>query len=343
MLNNVLMLLLFAPLIIIMWLANMADRQRLRGRPSTGLAALSYIFLVGYYMIMLAGGLVFLLLNAIASGPAPSEAKTMMQGFASPGLLGLGLVLPSAIGMLLPLRPARRLFAHVISIDPASTAHAVALAYTMLVPINSLTLLGMGLDNLAAGMGQAASNSDGQILLGLWTQELLWVALGMVGVGLLSRYGWRAVLHRLGLVAPRLHHVGLGLAAGIAMAALAQLVFALASGAGFPIDEGVRRLNEQIYGPWSRTAVGVLTIGVSAALGEETLFRGALQPRFGLILTSAIFALLHSNYGLSLATLVVLAVGVGLGLMRQRYSTSASMLTHATYNIAQSLLDLGLP
>ncbi|MCL4371572.1 MAG: CPBP family intramembrane metalloprotease [Chloroflexi bacterium] len=340
MLNNVTVLLLSVPFLVILWLANMADRSRLRGRRGTGLAALGYVILVIYYMVLLLAGLLFLALATIVPGSVSSSSQQLMQGIASPGLVALGLTLPPLFGMLLLLRPLRRLLACLIDIDPASTTHAVALAYTMLIPINFLALLGIGLENAAAGVGEASSTGDSQMLISLWSQELLFFATGVVGVGLLSRRGWRAVAGRLGLMVPGLRQAALGLGAGIVLAALSQAIVASITGLGFPVDEGVQRLNEQIYGPWSRTVPGILTIGLSAALGEETLFRGALQPRFGLAPTAVLFALVHSNYGLSLVTLIVLVVGIALGLIRQRYNTSTSMVAHAAYNIAQPLLEL---
>jgi len=88
---------------------------------------------------------------------------------------------------------------------------------------------------------------------------------------------------------------------------------------------------------------GVLTLGLAAALGEESVFRGALQPRFGLILTAILFALMHSNYGITLSTVLVFGVGIVLGLLRLRYNTTTSMLAHAIYNITLGLVTyLGL-
>jgi uncharacterized protein len=72
---------------------------------------------------------------------------------------------------------------------------------------------------------------------------------------------------------------------------------------------------------------------VGAAVGEETLFRGAMQPRFGLLLTTLVFALMHSQYGFSAATIIVFLVGLVLGFVRLRENTSSSMICHATYNI----------
>ena len=80
------------------------------------------------------------------------------------------------------------------------------------------------------------------------------------------------------------------------------------------------------------------TLGLAAALGEELVFRGAMQPRFGLLLTAILFALLHSNYGITLSTAVVLILGLVLGWQRIRYNTSSAMITHATYNITLGLM-----
>jgi membrane protease YdiL (CAAX protease family) len=57
-----------------------------------------------------------------------------------------------------------------------------------------------------------------------------------------------------------------------------------------------------------------------------------MQPRFSLPLTALLFALVHNNYGLSFATVVVLVLGLVLGVERIRYNTTTAIITHATYN-----------
>jgi membrane protease YdiL (CAAX protease family) len=103
-------------------------------------------------------------------------------------------------------------------------------------------------------------------------------------------------------------------------------------------DADVERLTEQLLGSLFMTPLGILTIGLAAGLGEETLFRGALQPRFGLALTAIFFALVHSNYGITLSTVIVLLLGIVLGWLRLRYNTSTAMITHAVYNMTLGLL-----
>ncbi len=112
---------------------------------------------------------------------------------------------------------------------------------------------------------------------------------------------------------------------------------------GVSADPEVEELTKQLLGSLFTTVPGILTLGLAAALGEETVFRGALQPRFGLLITSILFALMHSNYGFSLSTLVVFLVGLALGVVRLRFNTSTSMVVHATYNITLGVLANVLP
>ncbi len=65
-----------------------------------------------------------------------------------------------------------------------------------------------------------------------------------------------------------------------------------------------------------------------------------MQPRFGLIFTTLLFALLHSTYGVSIATLIVFGVGLVLGLLRMRYNTTTAMVAHAVYNMTLGLIAM---
>ena len=78
---------------------------------------------------------------------------------------------------------------------------------------------------------------------------------------------------------------------------------------------------------------GIATVALAAGICEEALFRGALQPRMGILWTSLVFALIHSQYGLSFDTLAVLVLGSGLGLLRRFLNTTSSTITHVTYNV----------
>jgi membrane protease YdiL (CAAX protease family) len=73
-------------------------------------------------------------------------------------------------------------------------------------------------------------------------------------------------------------------------------------------------------------------LALSAGIGEETLFRGALQPRFRIPLTAVLFTLGHVQYAFSPAIVEILVIGLGLGWLRERTNTTTCMTVHIGYN-----------
>jgi len=49
----------------------------------------------------------------------------------------------------------------------------------------------------------------------------------------------------------------------------------------------------QIIGPWRLNRMEIILVSVCAGVGEEILFRGAIQPHLGIIWTSILFVVLH--------------------------------------------------
>lgn len=140
---------------------------------------------------------------------------------------------------------------------------------------------------------------------------------GVIGLGLvvwgrisLAELGWRA--GRLGA------DLGRGLAGGLACCAIVLLV-QMTAGATAP----------EVLQGWASTPAleRLLTvlIGVEAALTEETLFRGDLQPTLqhmlgrgaGLVLTAVIFAAYHLRFGLW-GLIGKTALGLVFGILRDR-------------------------
>ena len=100
------------------------------------------------------------------------------------------------------------------------------------------------------------------------------------------------------------------------------------------------KVNENLFGGLA-TVGGAIALGLSAGISEELLFRGALQPRLGVLLTTLLFALGHLQYGLTLATLQVFIIGLVLGLMRKRTGgVVLCIVTHAAYNMVGTLLGM---
>jgi membrane protease YdiL (CAAX protease family) len=343
-------LLLFAPLVLILWLANQADLKRSSGEaePARAFAWITYGLLFLLYAALFVFGVVFLAIDLVQRGPLGAQLRDAYSasglGSISWSRAALGLCLPSLLGVVLLTPAVRRLIARGIPIDSARVVHAVALSYSALVVANLLLTLAIGLGNMADLMqsGQAAGASYNITAL-IWVQDIAMLLMALVGVGWLSRRAMHATLDRIGVVVPTWAQIGIGLGAGLAMVPVILLLERFASQVGLGANPDVERLTQQMLGPMLASLPGVLTLGLAAALGEESVFRGALQPRFGLILTAALFALLHSNYGITLSTALVFGVGIVLGLLRLRYNTTVSMLTHAIYNISLGLITyLGL-
>jgi membrane protease YdiL (CAAX protease family) len=98
----------------------------------------------------------------------------------------------------------------------------------------------------------------------------------------------------------------------------------------------VGEISETLFDPKGLSLISAvlfaLLIGVGAGLGEETLFRGAVQPVLGIPVTSLLFASMHVQYGPSLLLGYIFVLSIGLGLLRRYVNTTASFLAHAGYN-----------
>ncbi|HKI86641.1 MAG TPA: CPBP family intramembrane glutamic endopeptidase [Thermoanaerobaculia bacterium] len=108
-------------------------------------------------------------------------------------------------------------------------------------------------------------------------------------------------LRQFGLSTDRLgEELGLGVMAGIG--AWAVVLLALVVIAGLILALGGRKILPQqppslIYWIAGLPLVVRLAASVSAGLVEETFFRGFLQPRIGIALSTAFFVLAHASYG----------------------------------------------
>ncbi len=322
---------IFSPLILILFLANWGERLQQQGQPAMAPVAVSYISLILAYGATFLIGLVFLLTAGSAASPIQA---------ASPLWLSLGLLLPSVVGVLLLLKPVRRLVARFIPLDPDHPVHAVALSLTMLPLLALGFTLGIGLDALAAQLTQQTQVTGAEpfSLAALWAQDILFLLTALIGVGWLSRRSLGQTLVRLGLVLPSGRQVLIGVGTALLLVPAVILLESAFNAIGLGVGQDVESLTEVLMGPLFATPFGILSVGLAAAIGEEPIFRGALLPRFGLLLSSVIFALVHSQYGISLATLIVLGLGLVLGILRQRTNTTTAMITHAVYNSSLGVL-----
>ena len=174
----------------------------------------------------------------------------------------------------------------------------------------------------------------GGILLNLAGSAIIYLSLSALGTGWGLRRDREQALRRLGLRWPTLNDCLAGIALGLLIYVAATLAASLMP-AGVTADHlGARTLFDAV----KNSLPAALALAVLAGTGEEILFRGALQPVFGLFVTSLLFTLFHTHYGLSPALPILFAVSVCFGLVRLRFSTTAAIICHATYNFAPFVL-----
>jgi membrane protease YdiL (CAAX protease family) len=166
--------------------------------------------------------------------------------------------------------------------------------------------------------------------------ELPYVILALLGVGAGIRRGPRETLARLGYGPISFMHVGIIVMFIVVAFALSVATDSLFSQLQPDLYRRVGEVSRTLFDPKGLSLLAAvlyaLLIGVGAGLGEETLFRGAVQPVFGIPATSILFASMHVQYGPSLLLGYIFLLSIGLGLLRRYVNTTASFLAHAGYN-----------
>jgi len=313
----------FVPFMLIGLIANLTERSPQYRWVTTALLALSNAF------VLVSSLLVLLLQFAYQYAELPAEVLPFEPQW------GLTAAILAITGFLsfLPLWPGlRKKLARLLNIDAESAVHTTGLVFAVYLvglTLAQFPLLGglTGLEALEVSMGSAD----------LWMQALAMLLLGLIAVGLGLRRDGKQTAERLGLRWPSWQAwptiVGL-------LVLLEGLDYAVSLGwnrldpAGYEL---VGRISQKLFSDFFSLG-GALALGLAAGLSEETLFRGALQPRFGVPLTSLLFAVSHIQYGFSPALLVILVISVVLGWLRKRWGLVACIVLHALYNIANVLL-----
>jgi uncharacterized protein len=333
-------LLTFLPMILIFFLANLAEKKKIQ-HPSSrfnGLEITSYILVSLIFVFTTIIGLSVHLISLLA-GFTPKSLFTQIFGTqldqSALLLIGMGIWVPSFIALLVLIPIIRRGIAHLVPIDSTRLVHTLSLSLSMLVFIQLFSTIGIGLNTLSQ---QMITPTLKDLLISLWSQDILLFLIGLIGVGWLTRRNGKEALTRLGIIKPSIAQIILGMVIGICFAGLSLGIEWFANLIGAMNDPHVNELTEKSLGPLFHSTIGILTLGLAAAIGEETIFRGALQPRFGIIYTAILFTFTHANYGFSLSTLVVFILAFALGFLRKRYSTTLTMIVHATYNITLGII-----
>ena len=336
-------LLIYSLLLVPVVAANVSERHRTRPYTSQdprtqalldgALRSLPYALLIVANLVLL-GFMGLVLLNALMRALMPElvapEALTVNWLVVS-----VALLLTAILAFLPLLSGVRHWLARWLPIDPDSMVHMTALVF-------AIYQIGLSLGQIAL-IGGPQTLIQSEMALTVWDVILSGVPLALLalaGVGLLIRRDGRSALERLGLRGLTVKQ--LLLAAGVTafllgLDFLVNWAWQVADPTSFDL---LQEVSDNLFGGLA-TVGGALAIGLSAGISEELLFRGAVQPRLGLLLTATLFAIGHLQHGLSIATLEVFVIGLALGLVRKRTHTTVCILIHAAYNTLGMLLGMG--
>lgn len=266
------------------------------------------------------------LLFGIPGGLLTVAGAALLVNGNEGGWLALGI----GLGLGIPLiRQIRQGLAQVTPMDPASPIDFSGLA--LILPVIAFLLFSL---LTASGEDEGATTTQltgTETISALVVNFLAFVGLAYIAVGYRNYRSGGEATARLGIRMPEREDILIGLAAVVPAFIFAMIGSVLTS--IFQPDV-VDALNETIDSMTSgvQNPAGAILLGLTTGIGEEVLFRGAIQPRFGILLSTGLWVLLHTQYELTWVMLGLILMGIMLGLIRKYVSTTAAIITHAVYN-----------
>jgi uncharacterized protein len=212
-----------------------------------------------------------------------------------------------------------------------SAVHIVAILLALFLLIynfSSFVIVGG-----TAGIAKTFDTETPPLLLAL-TNGILNLFVAALGVGLFIRRNEYQTLARLGLRWPTRADILTGLVVAVALVLVVFAMTSILSAITPPeVFEQQYAAVEVVNAPLSASILIALLSAIIYGTTEEILYRGAIQPIFGLIPTVILFTLTHLQYLFTPAMLIIFIVGLALGLLRQRLSTTAAIVAHIVYNV----------
>ena len=246
---------------------------------------------------------------------------------------GIVLVLTAGAAMAFSVGKVRQLLARFMPLNPDSPVHTLAL-------VLSAYLIGYtGLMLSQGGLTGLAETAEPAPLSFLILSALLFGVIALFGVGFIIRRNGRDLAARLGLEIPTLVQL-LAAVALILVLVLLQACAGLVWGELNPEQSEILEDVSAVLLTDIDTVWEWFLLALAVGIGEELLFRGAIQPAMGLGFTSVLFALIHIQYGYTPVTLFIVLVAIVLGLVRRYYNTTVTIIIHVGYNFSLGLLAL---
>lgn len=226
-----------------------------------------------------------------------------------------------------------------------SVVHTLAIIlmfFASIVTISSFIIAG-GMDGIAEEIGNIGA-------VDLLSNLVLYTMLAVLGVGIFIRRSLTRTIKRLGIRLPEngqflnwlftgTKHLAIGAVVGFGMFWV-QIALSLIWQLTVPPETIAEQsaASQALFVALSGSLWLGFLVAFTAGVGEELLFRGALQPIFGNIITSIFFVMLHSQYILTPASLIIFVVSLVFGFVRSRYTTPSAMMAHFIYNFTPFVL-----
>jgi|FLYN01.1.fsa_nt_gi membrane protease YdiL (CAAX protease family) len=331
----------------VIYLANQDDLRREIGAPMRGDVAASALLPWMLYGLVAIASLFAVMILYLAYAPDMAAA---MEELGLPPIqidrtaavinLALAVVLGGLSAAVINSMRVRVWVQQIVTgfYNPLSSVHTTALVLALLAV--SVFFGQFVQQGGQAGLVEALRDSNSLVASSVIFDAILRVVIAFLGVGLAIRRTLPQSLARLGLRLPTRDDIRWGIGGGVAIYVsfliTATIWVALVSPEQFEEQTNAASQIAQMF----NTLPLALILAVSAAVGEEILFRGALQPVFGWIPTSILFALLHIQYTLTPATLIIFVVSLGLGWVRMRQSTTAAIIAHFLYDFVPLALQV---
>jgi membrane protease YdiL (CAAX protease family) len=252
---------------------------------------------------------------------------------------GLGegpFVLAIGVALILPLiKGFRKLLGRFTPYDPDSAIDLTGLGILLML----IAFLGVTVVTTDGSQLDTDDSTTLALIGNMVITMATFVCLSYIAVGTNI---WRSIpeaTERLGLRIPDAKTIAIGAAFVVPVmvsnwiGGILTLVFQ--PGVSEELEKTLDSMTQGIQNP-----AGALLIGLTAGIGEELFFRGALVPRFGVVLPAIAFALMHQQYELSWVLLGMFGIGILLGIERQRFGTVAAIVTHAIMNILAVMIQV---
>ncbi len=276
-----------------------------------------------------------LILTVIANGlliiamSGTSAMEGLMDAGATHGY-GVAVFLTGLFASMLFLKPVRYGLAAILDISGDNWLHITAMVFAILLTGVSLATAA-NLDISALGQG------SGSVMATVLLQDCLFVISAFFGVGWMVRRKWKDVLKRLGIVKPSPRDIGMSLGflgilfAIIITVGLISMILQYESGVLETKDDPTLKIIGGV------TILSALLFAFGAGISEEILFRGAMQPRLGIIITSLVFTAAHTQYPNPVQMATLFTMSVVFGYERVKLNTTACIITHVLYDLLMLL------